>query len=73
MGFIDNETELFYVDKSSGEEALERKLASMKAEGFKIISVDDSDERASNDHEEIEPGWKIIKARRPVIELGKRK
>ena len=60
----------FYVDKASGKEALERKLQTLRAEGFEILPCQrDTDEMAC-DHIEIEPGWIIITAVRPEIPLG---
>lgn len=59
----------FYVDRASGKEALQRKIDSLKAEGFTILPCQSTDELAC-DHVEIESGWIIITAVRPEIPLG---
>ena len=70
VSLVDNERiQCFYVDRASGEEALRRKIESLKAEGFEILPCQDTDELAC-DHVEIEPGWVIITALRPEISFG---
>lgn len=60
----------FYVDKSGGKEALERKLRTLRAEGFEILPCQGDTDEMACDHIEIEPGWIIITAVRPEISLG---
>ena len=59
----------FYVDRASGKEALQRKIDTLKAEGYEILPCQSTDEMAC-DHVEIESGWIIITALRPEIPLG---
>ena len=60
----------FYVDKAGGKEALERKLHTLRSEGFEILPCQGDTDEMGCDHIEIEPGWLIIKAMRPEIPTG---
>ena len=70
VGFMQKDrVQCFYVDRASGEEALRKKIETLKAEGFEILPCQSTDELAC-DHVEIESGWIIITALRPEIPLG---
>lgn len=66
----DDRIQLFYVSKANGPEALKQKIATLTAEGYEVLQCQRDTDEMSQDYIEIEPGWIIITALRPKIELG---